>query len=267
MGWRRACLIGLAACGIVSLAYAAEPAQPNKSASSTEANKAIDRMGRTLAQENIAFKARTIRVYQDPDGDYLHIVHNMNIEVRRPDHIAVTAAGDDGTTKLVYDGKQVSILDAADNKYVQVPTTGNLQEMFDEISQRVGVEFPLADLVSDDPAKSFLAGVIGGKEVGTDKVDGVPCRHLFFTQSGATELELWLENNERAIPHRLIITHRALPGTPNLIAEFSDWNFQNRPVDAQFAFQPPAGATKVDVATIGSGARSGNSTPSSRGNQ
>src|SRR5262249_26325206 len=87
------------------------------------------------------------------------------------------------------------------------------------------------------------------KEVDTDKIDGVPCRHLFFTQSGAIELELWVENNDRAIPHRLVITYRALPGTPNFIAEFSDWNFQNRPSDADFVFQPPAGATKVDTDT------------------
>jgi hypothetical protein len=60
-------------------------------------------------------------------------------------------------------------------------------------------------------------------------------------------LELWVENDDRAIPHRLVITYRGLPGTPNFIAEFSDWNFQNRPSDADFVFRPPAGATKVDV--------------------
>ena len=242
-----ACLVGLVAWGAVSLAYAAEPGQP-RAAISNEANDAIQRMGKTLAQENITFKAITMRVYQDGDGDYLHIVHHMNIAARRPDRMAVTATGDDGTTKLVYDGKQVSALHADDNKYAQVAMTGDLQHMLDEISERVGIEFPLADLMNSDPAQSFLTGVISGKEVDTDKVDGSPCRHLFFTQSGAIELELWVENNNRAVPRRLVITYRALPGTPNFIAEFSDWDFQNRPSDADFTFQPPAGATKVDVA-------------------
>jgi hypothetical protein len=52
--------------------------------------------------------------------------------------------------------------------------------MLDEVSERVGIEFPLADLMSSDPTKSFLTGVISGKEVDTDKIDGVPCRHLFL---------------------------------------------------------------------------------------
>jgi hypothetical protein len=234
-------------------AYAAEPTL----AISSEANAAVERMGKTLAQADVSFKAKTMRVYQDSDGDYLHIVHNINVLAARPDKMAVTETGDDGTTKLVYDGRQVSVFDEVDNKYAQVPMTGNLQHMLDQVSERLGVQFPLADLFSDDPTQSFLTGVISGKQVDMDRIDGAPCRHLFFTQSGATELELWVENNDRAVPRRLVITYRALPGTPNFIAEFSDWNFQNRPSDAEFVFQPPAGATKVDVANIGTGALTG----------
>jgi hypothetical protein len=241
---------GLVAYGAMSMAPAAYAAEPTL-AISNEANAAVQRMGATLAQEDVSFKAKTMRMYQDSDGDYLHIVHNINVLAARPDKIAVTASGDDGTTELVYNGKQVSVFDAVDNKYAQVPMTGSLQHMLDEVSERLGAEFPLADLFGDDPAQSFLTGVISGKEVDTDRVDGVPCRHLFFTQSGATELELWVENNDRGVPRRLVITYRALPGTPSFVVEFSDWNFQNRPSDAEFAFQPPAGATKVDVANIG----------------
>jgi hypothetical protein len=242
----------LVACGAISVGAAAHAAEPASGVSS-EADAAVQRMGKTLAQENVSFKAKTMRVYRDSDGDYLHIVHNLNVVAARPDKIAVTATGDDGATKIVYDGQQVSVFDAVDNKYAEVPMTGDLQHMLDQISERLGVDFPLADLVSDDPAQAFLTGVISGKEVDTDRIDGTPCRHLFFTQSGATDLELWVENNDRAAPRRLVITYRALPGTPNFIAEFSDWNFQNRPSGAEFVFQEPAGATKVDVTNLGIG--------------
>ncbi|MBV8662692.1 MAG: DUF2092 domain-containing protein [Hyphomicrobiales bacterium] len=249
-------VVALGAYGAISMGaatYAADPA----SAISNEANAAVQRMGKTLAQENVSFRAKTMRVYQDTDGDYLHIVHNINVTAARPDRIAFTATGDDGATKFVYDGKQVSVFDPGANKYAQAPMTGSLENMLDAVSERLGVEFPLADFFSDDPAQAFLTGVISGKEIDTDRVDGTPCRHLFFTQSGATELELWVENNERAAPCRLVITYRALPGTPNFVAEFSDWNFQNRPSEAEFVFQPPAGATKVDVANIGRGTLTG----------
>ena len=65
------------------------------SAISNEANAAVERMGKTLAQEDVSFKAKTMRVYQDSDGDYLHMVHNMDVLAARPDKMAVTATGDD----------------------------------------------------------------------------------------------------------------------------------------------------------------------------
>ena len=106
-----------------------------------------------------------------------------------------------------------------------------------------------------------MTGITSGKEVDTVKIDGTPCRHLFFTQSGGTEVELWVENNDRALPRRLIVTYRALPGQPNFIAELSDWNIGAKAADATFQFQPPPGATKVDLArTEGKGGTAGGTT-------
>lgn len=239
MRWFSTSLAGLLAVGGVSASLAAEPGV------SAEVNQIVQQMGKALSQENLAFKAKTLRVYEDKDGDFLHIGHNMNVQVRRPDHVAIVSNGDDGTTKFVYDGKQAAVLDVADNRYVQVPFTGDLQAMFEAVSQRTGHDTPLADLLSGDPAKSFMSGVIAAKQAGTDTIDGVKTKHLHLTQAGAAEMELWVDDNN--LPRRLIITYRSLPGTPNFIAEFSDWNFTNRPADAAFTFQPPAGATKVDI--------------------
>ena len=260
-------LAGLIACGAISLAYAAEPAQPSAPAVSNEANTALQLMGKTLSAENISVKARTLRVYQDDSGDYLHIAHTINIMARRPDRMLVTATGDDGLTKMVYDSKQVSVLDANQNKYAQVAITGDLDHVIDEVSDRMGIDFPLADFLRSDPAKSFLTGVTSGKEVGTVNIDGAPCRHLFFTQSGSIELELWLEKNDRAVPRRLVVTYRAMPGQPNFVAEFTDWNFQSRPSDAEFAFQPPTGATKVELAGIQEGGSAGSTHAPNTGRQ
>ena len=256
MKWRWSGLIALvAACGLINLAHGQQQRSQSTGSSpgiSNDANAAIQQMGKMLSQENVSVKAQTLRMYHDASGDFLHIAHTINIVARRPDRMAVTASGDDGTTKLVYDGKQISVADIDDQKYSQIPMAGlDLDKMLEEISDRIGIDFPLADLLTRDPAKSFLSGITSGKEVGTVKIDGAPARHLFFTQTGATELELWLDK-ERAVPRRLIITYRAMPGQPNFVAEFADWNFNNRPSDAEFTFQPPAGAQKVELTKEGS---------------
>jgi hypothetical protein len=124
---------------------------------------------------------------------------------------------------------------------------GTIQTMMEEIVGRLGVDFPLADFLTEAPSKAFLTGVTSGRVVNTVTIDGSPYLHLFFTQPPAIELELWLAKNDQSLPKRLIVTYRNLPGQPNFIAEFSDWNFNIHPSDADFAFQPPPDATQVEL--------------------
>jgi hypothetical protein len=232
----------LLAAGIMSAAMARAEDKPISDA----ASNALQAMGKSLSTQGFSFRDHTIREYTDQDGQPLHIVHNGSILVRRPDHLLVDVVGDDGTNKLDYDGKTVTIYDHDANKYVSVPVTGPLENMLKETSERLGVDFPLADFLTPTPDKAFLTGVTFGTEVNTVTIDGEPCRHLFFMQPPGIELELWVEKNDRAFPRRLVVTYRSLPGEPRFIAEMSDWKVGLNPPDSDFAFTPPNGATKIE---------------------
>ena len=207
----------------------------------------VAQMGKTLLADQFSFQARTLRVYVEPSGQPLHVGHTIKVVLRRPDRLMISVAGDDGSTKLFYDGKTAILLGVETNKYVTVPVPNTIQGMLETVMGKLGVDFPLADFLTDNPDKSFLSGVTSGREINTVTIDGVPCRHLLFTQPPGIELEVWLEKNDKALPRRLVVTYRSEPGQPSLIAEFSDWNFSVHPSDAEFAFQPPAGATQVEL--------------------
>jgi hypothetical protein len=66
-------------------------------------------------------------------------------------------------------------------------------------------------------------------------------------QPPGIELELWAEKTEQAVPRRLIVTYRSLPGEPRFIAVMSDWKLGINPADSEFAFQPPPGATMMEA--------------------
>ena len=118
----------------------------------------------------------------------------------------ISVVGDDGSTKLFYDGKTAILLGAETNKYVTVPVPNTIQGMLETVMGKLGVDFPLADFLTDNPDKSFLSGVTSGREINTVTIDGVPCRHLLFTQPPGIELEIWLEKNDKALPRRLMKT-------------------------------------------------------------
>lgn len=241
--------LGILLGGVAGLApiagLAAEPAAQQKPQISAEASAALQRMGETLSAQQFSFGAQTIRVYAGPNGEPLHIFHTLDITVRRPNRMLVLRNGDDGPGKLVYDGKTLFIYASAGNKYASIPVPGTIEGMMKEAMGRIGVDFPLADFLTDSPSKSFLSGVTSGQVVNTVTIDGVPCLHMFFSQPPGIELELWVEKNDKALPRRLIVTYRSLPGEPNFIATFSNWNFSVHPSDADFVFQPPAGAVRI----------------------
>jgi hypothetical protein len=246
---------GLLAGGIISFAPlalpAAEPAKQAKPAISEEASTALARMGQTLSAEQFSFQAQTIRVYATPNGEPLHIFHTMKVTVHRPNRLFAEVSGDDGSSKLFFDGKTATVYSAAQNKYASIAVPeGTIEGMLKEAVGRLGVDFPLADFLGEAPGKAFLTGVTDGRVVNTVSIDGAPYDHLFFFQPPGIELELWLSKSEQSLPRRLIVTYRSLPGQPNFIAQFSDWNFNIHPADADFAFQPPAGVTQVELKPV-----------------
>jgi hypothetical protein len=235
--------------GLVASARAADPPP---AAINAESTAALARMGKTLAAPQFSFRARTMRAYAGPNGELLHVVHAMKTVVRRPDRMLVEVTGDDGSTKLIYDGKTLVVYSIGQKQYASIPVPGKINEMLNVAEERMGVDFPLADFLTDSPEKSVLSGVTSGGQVGTATIDGVPCRHFFFSQSSDLDLELWLEDNERSLPRRVFVTYRTLPGHPTFAAELSDWDMAIKPADAEFVFQPPPGVVQVEL-----GAKSG----------
>ena len=242
-----AVLAGLGVAGLVGVVPAGHAASPPKPTISEEASTAVAQMGKTLLADQFSFRARTLRVYTDANGELLHIAHSMKVTVHRPDKLLIEVTGDDGSTKLFYDGKTVVLFGVENKQYSSLPVPNTIQGMMKEVMGRLGVDFPLADFLTDNPDKSFLLGVTSGRQVNTVMIDGVPARHLLFTQPPGIELELWVEKNERSLPRRLIVTYHNLPGQPNFVAEFSDWDFSIHPSDADFTFQAPADAKQVEL--------------------
>ena len=227
-------------------ARAEEPPPLAKPAISEDAGSAVAQMDRTLSAPEVSFTAKTIRVYLDEAGQLLHIFHTMKVVMRRPDRIGIKVTGDDGSRDLFYDGKSVSIFFSRDSKeYSVMAAHGGIAPAANELLDKLGLDFPLVNATSSD--QSLLRGVVGGWQVGTANIDGIECGHLFFYKRGGTDLELWVENNKAAIPHRLIVTYRLLPGQPSFVAEFTNWENGVHPPDAVFAFKPPAGAKQIEL--------------------
>ena len=239
-----------------AIAPIANADEPSNSGIAEDARSALARMSKTLQAKQFSFSSHTLRAYSGPNGELLHIAHLSKTVFRRPDRLSVDVTGDDGSIELLFDGKTIVLYGVEQKKYASIPVpNGNVDQALEIVEERTGTDLPLADLLSQDPGQSLLSGVTSGGRVGTSVIDGVPCLHFFFNQgSDDLDIELWLEDNEQALPRRLIVTYRALPGRPNFVAELSNWNFSVQPPDSDFEFKPPTGVAQVDLQVKSPGA-------------
>jgi hypothetical protein len=175
--------------GLIGPAFSASPA---KRVISQEASAAMMQMGQTLLAKQFSFQARTLRVYADTDGRFLHIGQALKVVVRRPDRLRADVNGDDGEHQLFYDGKQLVLYSPAKKEYLSIPVPDTIEGGLKEAAKRIGVDFPLADFLSPAPNKAILAGVTEAEVVNDVTIDGVLSRHLTLFQPPGLELEIWL---------------------------------------------------------------------------
>jgi hypothetical protein len=73
--------------------------------------------------------------------------------------------------------------------------------------------------------------------------------HLAYRLPDA-DVQLWIEQGERALPCRLSVTYLHEPGQPQFRAQLSSWDLEPDVSDARFAFEPPAGAQRILVRKV-----------------
>ncbi len=210
------------------------------------AERILREMGEYLRKAK-EFTFRTEVVYDTllANDQKIQYSGRANISVHRPDKLLVWFDGEERRSRIFYDGKTFTILDARMNVYSVTDVLPTIDDAVDQIVEMYGFSPPIADFVYTDPYKVLIENVDTGFTVGQSLVDGVNCYHLAFTQD-VIDWQIWIEQGGRPVPRKLVITYKQEPGSPQYAARLSDWNFQPRLAENGFTFHPPDGADKID---------------------
>jgi len=247
-GFRRITLAVLMAAGMAALgtsASAQEASQPPGATGVTpKAQAVLDRMtGFLQAQRTFSIDAQSTRDEVVAFGYKLQNNEHSLLTVQRPDKLRVELSGDIRNRTFVYDGKRLTMYSPDDSVYTHVAAPDNLGKLISGLLD-AGVELPLIDVLYQGTTGTLAEGVRSGVLVGTSKVDGVACDHLAFRQVNA-DWQLWVEQGERPLPRKIVITTRYEYGDPQYEATL-DWNLKPKIGATTFAFAPPKGANEVD---------------------
>ena len=156
---------------------------------------------------------------------------------------------DGEATKGIYfhDGL-LTVFNSANKLYAQASIPKEIDAAMEFALEELEVEAPMMDLLYKDAS----AHLIGSDETIlylTDKsrIGGTDCHHLAIRGS-EVDVQLWVEEGDRPLPRKIMITSKWEGGTPRFTANLNwDTNPQFEP--GLFEFKAPEGATKIEFVT------------------
>lgn len=231
--------------------------QPQQNPIDAKADKVLKDMGAALASaKQISFDSHAIADQYTPDGQKVQYAKNQKVLLRRPDRLAVDVSGDVEDLQFRYDGKRVSLYNPKTNSWGAADVPASIDETLDTLAGKYGMALPLADLVFADPYKTLAENVRSGQYLGVGYVFETKCHHLAFRQA-AIDWQIWVEEGNKPVPRKIVITFKESPGHPQYTAFLSNWNLGAEAAEKAFAFTPPAGAKQVEFAPTTQPAASG----------
>lgn len=214
------------------------------------ADKMLKAMSKTLSSANAFTFTAAINFDQLlVSGQQIQYSGVASLTVQRPDKVYAEYTGDLDGKRIWYSGKDVTVLDVDKKFYGKLPVPANIDDAMDNLMVEYGFTLPLSDVVVSDPYKAFVTNVAAGVVIGDSTVNGESCKHLAFVEK-YIDWQIWISNGAKALPCKLVITYKTLPGGPQYSAVFSDWAI-NPAIDAS-VFTPvlPEGAEQISFIKV-----------------
>ncbi len=179
------------------------------------------------------------------DGAKVQYSGAADIALRRPDRIYVVYGDDVSAKELWYDGSTFTLFDPLHNVYGTIAAAPRIDAALEQLSADYGVYLPLAGLFHTDPYAKYVAGVRSKRYLGLHDVEGIPSHHFLF-RGDQLDWQIWIEDGERPLPRKIVVTYKELEGSPQHSIVLTDWDLEAELDDELFVAEVPEGAVKAE---------------------
>jgi hypothetical protein len=215
-----------------------------------DANEILKAMSQYLAnQKNISASFDSDIEVITPEVQKIQFASSGHLEMSRPDKLHASRTGGYADAETVFDGKTATVYGKNVNGYVQLDAPGSVDQFFDLLQDKFGIELPGADLLSSNAYEVLTSDVISSAHIGRGVIDGVECEHLAF-RGRDTDWQIWIQLGDRPLPLKYVITSKAVAGAPQYTVVIRDWKTDVQLSAEAFVFVPPGGAQKLDAKAL-----------------
>jgi hypothetical protein len=183
-------------------------------------------------------------------GQKIQFTSAARTTVQRPNRLRSERIGDVISQSFYYDGRAFTIFNPGDGYYATVPAPNTIDALVDFARDSLDVIAPAGDLITLDAYDRLTADATAGFVVGKSMIAGVRCDHLAF-RSGVVDWQIWIEDGDKPLPRKYVITSLDTPQAPQFEQALSNWSLDPPVKPGFFDFVPPAGARAIQFLPAG----------------
>jgi hypothetical protein len=233
---------------LLTLASACNRAPENTTAVNNDPDHLLRQMSEKLGQaKTLSFKVDRKLDAALVEGRDIPENAQIEVSVSRPNKFVAKSDSKDNVRHIFFDGQNVSIYDETMKLYATVPVAGSIDEVVAKVNEKYSFTPPLAEFILSDPYGALGQHIKSKAYKGKENVAGVECHRLALSGDVA-DSELWIGTAD-LLPRKLVATFKDREGSPQLEANFSNWNLAPSLEDKMFAFVAPKDAEKIDMVT------------------
>ncbi len=202
------------------------------------------------AQSRFGFRAHVGYDVVQLNGQKLEFGSTRKVTVRRPDRIRIEVTQRDGDRMvLFFDGEQIAIDLPEEKAYVAAKKPGTLDAAIDYLVDDLDTPAPMHEFLSSNFYDGMKDAILSGFYVGEAAVGERRCHH-FALRTAEVDGQIWIEDGDRPLPCRLVITYKREKGSPQFWAQFHDWDLSPKTPDRLFEYTAPEGAEKLTLGAV-----------------
>jgi hypothetical protein len=190
----------------------------------------------------------TIRCSYDTiqtDGQRVEFGELRNILIQRPNRMSAEVLRSDGDLDLLlFDGQALTAYKTTDNVYARVEHTGTVDSAIVYLVKDLQIRFPLARLLLTSLPELIKKQVESVSFVEVNQLYEVPVDQL-AVRTADVDFQLWVDQGDKPLPRRIVITYKNDPGQPQFRADFFDWNLAPEITADSFTLTPADGAEEI----------------------
>jgi len=209
-----------------------------------DASEDLMAMARTLAgaeRFSVTLQMRYDAV--QASGQKIEFAEVRTVRLSRPNRIRVDTVRSDGAeSRLVFDGKTLTIYSARENVYSQSEVAGGVDAAVRFAVSELGARVPLARLLVSTLPDDLRRLSRDVSFVERHRLGGETSDHI-AGRTPEVDFQVWIGDD--TLPRRIVLTYRDAPGEPQFRTDFSRWDFAPAESDAIFTFNPPEGAERI----------------------